>query len=264
MLVFPQLETKTTALYPVERMYAARTVGHEVEGGQRTIFSDVDATRREWELRALGLTKVEVEAIEALFSAAGGRLRTFTFLDPVGNLLTRSEEFADPVWTAGPALVFTPGHADPFGTTRATQVVNSGGAPQTLSQSAAVPGAFQYAFSLWARSAGLANVSLTASSGAANAAQTLALGTAWRRFSMLISLGAAADSVTFGVQLPAGVGIDIFGAQVEAQPGTSDYKRTGGASGVFSNVRFATDRLAVRAQGTDVFDALLRLETVGS
>ena len=46
--------------------------------------------------------------------------------------------------------------------------------------------------------------------------------------------------------------VDLFGMQVEAQLGPSDYKMTGASGGVYSKARFAADQLTVTAQGTDV------------
>ena len=55
------------------------------------------------------------------------------------------------------------------------------------------------------------------------------------------------DGIGFGVQLPAGVQVDAFGAQVEAQPGAGLYKKTIDLGGVYSNTRFSSDLLSVTA-----------------
>jgi hypothetical protein len=47
--------------------------------------------------------------------------------------------------------------------------------------------------------------------------------------------------------------------QAEAQWGASDYKLTGANGGVFSNARFASDKITVTAQGTDVYDAVIQI-----
>jgi len=65
--------------------------------------------------------------------------------------------------------------------------------------------------------------------------------------------------VTFGAELAAGASVDLFGMQLEAEPGVSDYKRTGASGGVYAKARFAEDELAVTARGTDVFDAIVRI-----
>jgi hypothetical protein len=255
MAVFPQLATGAGALYPVVRRKRARTVVNELDDGRTVAYSDADAGRKEWELRASALTEGEWEAVEALFGTVKGRLETFTFLDPAGNLLARSEEFGDPVWTNGALIQLTPGMADPLGTTRATHVVNAGAAVGSVAQTIPAPGWYTYAMSVWARSAGGASVTLRATAGAGNATQTLTLSAAWQRHWLGVALGLAEASVTFAVDVPAAAALDLFGMQVEAQPGVSDYKKTSAQGGVYLKARFSADELVVRALGTDVYEA---------
>jgi hypothetical protein len=77
---------------------------------------------------------------------------------------------------------------------------------------------------------------------------------------MEVALGLNTESVVFGTELDAGATVDLFGMQVEAQPGTSDYKRTGGSGGLYAQARFAEDELTVTAKATDVFDAVIRIK----
>ena len=56
MLVFPQLATGASALYPVTRTNVTRTVVNALGDGSTVVFGDPDAGTREWELRASGLT----------------------------------------------------------------------------------------------------------------------------------------------------------------------------------------------------------------
>ena len=67
------------------------------------------------------------------------------------------------------------------------------------------------------------------------------------------------SGTTFAAQLKAGGSADLFGMQVDAQLAPSDYKRTGTRGGVYKKARFAEDRLTVTAQGTDVYDAVIRI-----
>src|SRR5689334_15235315 len=99
MLVFPQLGTGAAALYPVKKESRLRTVVNTMSGGNSVVYSDPDAARIGWELRAKGLTASEWGAIEALYQAVAGGWGTFTFLDPAGNLLANSEDFGAGAWT---------------------------------------------------------------------------------------------------------------------------------------------------------------------
>lgn len=259
MLVFPQLTTGAAALYPVARKYTARTVVNTLGDGSTVVFSDPDGAVREWEVRAIGLTLAEWTAIEALFQSVSGRLGTFTFLDPVGNLLLRSEEFDHPEWNNSPLIQLTPGIGDPFGSSRATRVVNGAQAAGSVSQMLATPGTFHYVLSVWARTTGGSNVALTATGASGSAMRSFGLTAQWRRISMEVGLGVSSDSMVFGAQLEAGASVDLLGMQVEAQPGVSDYRKTGASGGVYGEARFAQDQLSVTARGTDLFDAVIRI-----
>jgi len=259
MLVFPQLATGASALYPVMRKSVTRTVMNVLGDGSTVAFGDPDGGMRGWELRASGLTLNEWTAIDTLFQAVTGRFSKFTFLDPFENLLLRSEEFGDPVWDKGPLIQLTPGISDPLGTTRATQVVNAGSAPSGVAQTLAVPGNFRYTLSVWAKTTGVSSVTLSATTMGGSAAQSIGLTSQWQRVSLDIALGLNTDSVVFGVVLDAGAIVDLFGMQVEAQPGASDYKKTSGNGGVYAQARFAEDELTVTAKGTDLFDAVVRI-----
>ena len=84
-----------------------------------------------------------------------------------------------------------------------------------------------------------------------------ALTSQWRRISLEVGLGLNTDSVVFGAALQAGASVDLFGMQVEAQRGVSDYKKTDGSGGVYAQARFSADELAVTSTGTDAFDAAI-------
>ena len=219
MLVFPQLATGAAAIYPVTRRDIARTVVNTLSDGSTVVFADPDALLRQWELSATGMSAAEWNAVEALFQATSGRLQTFTFLDPAGNLLASSEAFGAPEWNNGPSISLTAGVADPFGGTGAMAVVNSGAVAEVVAQPLAVPGTFQYALSVWARTTTGASVALTAGTTGGSVSQTFALSSQWKRLSMAIAFGLVTTSVTFGVELAAGANVSLFGMQVEAQPG---------------------------------------------
>jgi hypothetical protein len=255
MLVFPQLSTGASALYPLTKTSRQRSVVNTLGDGSIDVYADPDARSLGWKLEAKGLTAAEWNAIEALFQATAGMWQAFTFLDPAGNLIAESEDFGASAWTNGALIALTSGVADPLATTRATQVVNAGIATEAVAQTLAVPGDFQYCLSVWARTDSGSSVTLVVGS----AAKTFALGTSWARISFAANLGLSTDSVTFGAQLSAGGTIVLFGMQVEAQLGPSDYKSTGTTGGVYANARFGADTITVTAQGTDVYDAVIQI-----
>jgi hypothetical protein len=255
MPAFPQL-----TLYPLKRQTNLRTVVNALADGHTVVFSDPDAASIAWELTGKGLTGAEWSAVEAFYKSVSGQWQTFTFLDPAGNLLAESEDFGASAWTNGTLLALTAGVSDPFGTTRATHVVNGGQAAQAVEQTLAVPGNFKYALSVWARTSSGSSVTLTA----AGVSQTFALTGQWKRIALMVDAGQSTSSVTFASQLSAGASVDLFGMQVDAQAGASDYKKTGTKGGVYSNSRFASDAFTVTAQSTDVFDATIRIVSMGN
>lgn len=264
MLVFPQLVTGAAALYPLMKRLVRRTAVNDLSDGSAVRLEDPDASTSEWELRAKGLTQTEAGSIEALFDATAGRWKTFTFLDPAGNLLANSEEFDAPVWSNGPLIQLTSGIADPLGTTRATRAINAGITVQGVTQALAAPGTFQYCLSVWARSQANSEVTLSLSTAGSNVTKVFTLTGQWVRVTLSGNLSQNTEQVTFGVQMDAGASVDLFGMQVEPQPASSDYKRTGASGGVRSNARFAGDRIRVTAQSTDVYDAVIRIVSAGS
>ena len=256
MLVFPQLSTGAPALYPVTKRVITRSAENVLGDGRRDLTADPDAVLTAWELRAAGLTLAEWNAIEALFQETSGRWGTFTFLDPVGNLLAWSETQADAVWAKGPLLQLTPAVADPLGSMRATRVVNTGQAEAAVEQTLNAPGNFHYCLSAWVRSATGSRVTLAI----AGVSRSFALTGQWQRLFVTTNPEQAdVETVTFGAHVEPAGSVDLFGLQAEAQPGPGDYKPTGARGGVYPQARFDHDQLTAVAQGTDVYDSVIRI-----
>src|SRR5579862_9264428 len=144
MLVFPQLVTGASTLYPLTKKSIERTAMNVISDGTTVAFADPAGAALGWELHLSGMTLAEWNAIEELFQAASGRWQTFTFLDPAGNLLAESEDLSAGAWTNGALIQLTPGVADPLGTTRATRVTNAGAVSEAVAQLLNVPGTFEY------------------------------------------------------------------------------------------------------------------------
>ena len=99
MLVFPQLSTGASTLYPLTKTSQQRTVVNTLGDGSIVVYADPEAASLGWEIQAKGLTANGMECpIEALFEATSGRWQAFTFLDPAGNLLAESEDFGASAW----------------------------------------------------------------------------------------------------------------------------------------------------------------------
>ena len=264
MYVFPQFTTGSVGMYPLRRRRSARTVRNVLADGSEVKYTDPDWALWEWELLATGLTGNEWLALQTLHQNVLGRRGTFTFLEPAGNLLLQSEDPSAAEWNNDPQIGVTTGIDDPWGTTRAVRILNSGAADQDVAQDLAVPGDFQYVLSVWARSVGGDGVSLVAETTGGSAVQAFSLSSAWQRIHMRIALGQATQSVRFGARVAAGKQVDLCGMQAEAQPDASAYQKTGSQGGVHSSARFLDDVLTCRAQSTDVFDVSVRVASRGN
>jgi hypothetical protein len=262
MLYFPQLMTGTAAQLPCAKRVLQRTVTNvQLDGGMVKVF-DPGAYEVQWDMQLSGLTSEEWSAIEGLFRTVEGRLGTFCFLDPFGNLLRWSEDLSAGAWNKGPAIQASGGSADPFGTSRASVVSNTGTAEQDVSQTVAVPGWFQYCFSLYARSDAPGTIKLFASPGADPATRVVKIGPQWRRFELSTAPGAQTEAVTFGVTIEPGTAVTLFGLQAEAQPGASGYRATSTHCGVFSNASFLDDELPMTSNAPGEFSSRIRIRAV--
>jgi len=224
-----------------------RTVANQLASGFTIRMADTGAQKVRWQLRYSSLTDGERSSIEGLFEAAEGQLNTFTFLDPTDNLLMWSEDWTQAVWTADPLLQVAGAMQDPLGSSDAMQLTNTGQATQQIVQNTTAPSSFLYCYSVYVRS----NVPTTIQLAVAAAGQTsltpVIASASWTRTLASGRLSVLQDGVSFGVQVPAGGQVDVFGAQVEAQPEAGLYKKTIDRGGVYSNTRFASDLLAFTA-----------------
>lgn len=249
MNFFPQLTTGSVAQYPLVRQRRARCVLNETAGGAQVKLADPDADSKSWLLRISGMTDEEWQAIENLFKSCEGRLDVFTFTDPFDNLLAWSEDLTQTVWQKGPLVEITNSMPDPFGTERATRVGNGSQTGQFVKQVLPVSASFHYCLSGWMRSEAPETVSLRIASASTTLEETVVTSPAWQRFFCSGNLGAAEESVEYGIDFGVGVDVDVFGLQVEAQRGASEYKKTGSHGGVYTKARFAEDMLRVTTEG---------------
>jgi hypothetical protein len=72
----------------------------------------------------------------------------------------------------------------------------------------------------------------------------------WNRVNGGVTDNAEGETTKFGIELPPGATVDIFGLQAEAQLGASAYKRTT-RGGVYQGARFGEDELRIRTTGVN-------------
>lgn len=262
MLVFPQLATGASGQFPLVRKQRTRTVINELADGSVVRYADSGAPETHWEMQLNGLTTAEWNQIETLFAAAEGQLNSFTFLDPAANLLAWSEDLSKPVWSKGAMIQLTAAVQDPLGTTRATHAINAAQATGRISQALAAPGWFQYCLSVYARGSAPGSMTMLGSTTSGLQSTAVTLGTDWRRYEWSGNLQHTETSVEFGIELPSGAAVDLFGFQVEAQPGASVYRPSLASGGVYSKARFEADEFSITTRGPEQHDAVIRIVTL--
>ena len=245
MLAFPQLNSGALVqTSSFRRTSETRTEANRLADGSEVRGPDYNAAEAIWEVALSELSDGELTSISTLFDAVEGRVGTFTFLDPAGNLLQWSEDLSRNCWQKGAMLQLLPGIADPFGGTGAVRVTNAGQSAQDVSQGLAAPATFVYCLSVYARAAAAGSVSLFVQAGQSRQIEAFDLGATWRRCFLSPCTGAGVDQVSFGVELAAGASVELFGFQAQAQPVPSQYRRTFDAGGVYSAARFDADEFA--------------------
>jgi len=247
MIYYPQLTTGAVSQFPLGRITTMRAVSNQLASGYTIRMADTGWQKMQWRLRYSALTDGERASIEDLFEAAQGQLNTFVFLDPSSNLLRWSEDWTQAVWTADPLLQVSGGIADPLGGSGAMQLTNTAGTTQQIIQTTSGPSGFVYCYSVYVRSSAPATIQLVVTATGQTSLTPVISGAAWTRAVASGSLSVQQDGIGFGLQLPAGVQVDVFGAQVEAQLAAGLYKKTIDLGGVYANTRFSSDLLSVTA-----------------
>ena len=243
MLYYPQLTSGAVTQLPIERRADTRTVSNLLLSGDSIRMSDPSGAMVRWKLQYSSLTDAEWSSLEQLFEAAEGQLSTFTFLDPVDNLLMWSEDWTKPVWTADPLIQISTGVADPLGGSNAVSITNTSQSTQRIIQNVAGPSWFQYCFSVYLRCDTPSTAQMLLSAAGQDAIIEIPVAISWSQVDHRDSLSLQVDGVDFGLQLSPGARIYAFGAQAEPQPAPGSYKRTTDRAGVYTHTRFESDSL---------------------
>lgn len=246
MLVYPQLGTGALSQFPVQKRRRLRTVVNAAADGSFLKLADPSGEYTEWSLAYAQLSDDEMGALEQFFAAAEGTLNSFTFLDPTSNLLAWSDDPRNAVWVVGPVLTVTSGVADPAGKANAWHANNPGGGAQSIVQTISAPAGYRYCLSAYVRSAQPSNVTMLL--GGLRATRTVS--TDWTRIVVSAAGDPQADSISFGLEFPAGSAVDVYGMQAEPQAGASVYKAST-TGGVYENARLRDDVLTATATGVN-------------
>jgi hypothetical protein len=239
----------------VRKIKRTRTIVNECADGAMVRLADPSDSTCEWTLEYRGLTDVELNGLFEFFESVEGRLQAFTFVDPTANLFLWTEELDRDAWIKDPFLQATGGAGDPRGGAAAWSLNNHGGASARIGQTINVPGPYEYCFSIYAR--GAAGGAIRMKRGAL--ASVAPIGPEWKRLQMSGSSSSEDPATEFGIELEPGAAVEVFGPQLEAQPGATVYRRTTSRGGVYTGARFMDDRLRVETTGPNEHSCLLRV-----
>ena len=257
---FPQLSTGAVSQYPLTKKIVTRTATNSLEDG--STIRQADSVRHiNWNLSYTGLSQNEWNALASFFESRQGQLRTFTFVDPAANLLSWSEDLTQTVWVKDALMRVSSGIADPLQGTSASRLTNTAQVAQGVSQQIPAPGSYHYCFSVYLRCDQACSVTLRCTANGLVLGEPELIGSEWGRYKLSVSLSSPIDGVTFGVLLPAGVAVEIYGLQVEAQPGAGAYKKVSGPGGVYLNSRFAQDELRSSIDAPGLYSTQLSIMT---
>ena len=249
MLVYPQLGSGTLSQFPIRKQRKARTVWFRSADGRRIQLSDQPAEITEWDLAYVDLMDEEIQKLKDFFRTCEGMARTFTFADPLENLLAWSEHLDEAVWTRGPQLSVVGGIDDYRGRLRASRLANAGAGPQSITQTLEAPAEYVYCFSVWVRAEIPSPLTMLVCGQRAERSADVQ----WRRIAQ-----AATGEPTFGLEILAGAVVEVFGFQAEAQPAPSGYKE-GSIGGVYQDVRLCNDFLRVKTTGPGLHSCRVKI-----
>lgn len=253
MLIYPQLNTKALVQYPSSRRARQGSVASVTPGGVWHTWHRAGSQRSEWEVHYSGLTEVEGQRLEAFFQSAQGRRRSFAFVDPTSNLLGWSSDLGHTAWERTPLLSLALGGTDPRGGDAAATIVNGSQLMGGMSQSIPCPATYTYCLSVWLRAHAASMCELMIG----DARSPVRVAEHWQRFEA--SSEAGTSPVSFGVRVPAGNAVSLYGMQAEAQLSASEYIATSGPGGVHASARFDQDSLTLQATGPDDYSTVVRV-----
>ena len=255
-LYFPQLSTGSIAQFPSRKHILQRTIVNLAPGNSVVKMADPDFAAKIWDLQYNGLTDSELASLQDLFDACEGRLRSFVFADPFGNLLRWTEDLSKSVWQS--ALQVSEGIEGPLSGSTAWRLTNAAQAAQSITQSVDAPGWYRYAFSVWVRSNSTSKITLRLESSDGIVLAPQPVSTAWDRVCVSGNISGTSEEIRCSLEVPPACAVDAFGPQLDAQPDASGYRSTRAEGGVYT-ARFDQDEFECISNGFNNHSVRLRI-----
>ncbi len=246
-MLFPQISTGALTQLPFKATSRYQTHVNELLDLHEYVYYEQANPLGRWEVNCPAIPNADADTLAAFFATQKGRYGRFTFLDPTRNLLKWSEDFSQAVWTRS-NVTAAGAYSDPFGGTAAQLLTASAPAAGAWQGIGYGPETYWFTGSIWLKAGSLSAVDLKVNDGAAQeTAVTVALTSAWQRFSVSRKFTTGAGSNTYFVLgFPVAGVVYAFGAMLAYLPGPGDYGRTQNTCGVHPVCRFDDDKLMHR------------------
>ncbi len=256
---FPALDTGILAHLPVELSIEKMTRATRFPDGSLLFAANEARTRYSWLLRYENLNPQEWERMLDFIAATQRGAASFTFYDPIGNLLAHSSNLEDSVWLAPPGLTVDP--IVEIGQPNAFILTNPTAQPLALSQSISLAGPFTTCFSIRAKWAGGANFSLGLSD-AVQSASVPRTAVSWARHHVRLISSGAPETRMASIVVPPTTQIIVAAPQLEIAASPGAPLETGSQSGVFSNSWLVQKSFDSQSVAPGAHSITLRIESV--
>lgn len=257
---FPQLSAGAVVQYPFRKVRKYRAIRNVLPDGRLIQLPDPGARQVQWELTYNNLTFDDVEALRSHYRVCKGPLQSFTFLDPMANLLAFSESLRATVWQSSSQFAIAEINGSPRPDLRAYSVTNTSQADATLFQRIAAPSFYTFCFSLYLRSEEPANVGLVQTAITAKSSAERECTTHWSRVCLSASLTERSSALSAGLTLAPGQRVYVSSPQLEAQYAMSEYKPTWSRSGVYLNARYGMPEIVVSVESPNIYSTTIVVE----
>ncbi|MGC8883492.1 MAG: hypothetical protein ACP5UT_11710 [Bryobacteraceae bacterium] len=239
-MYFPVLQSGVYAQFPVSKTDEYSIIEEETPGGGVWRLGTGRATVRRWRLELEEVSDEEALALIQFYDAVRGGWHSFSFADPMGNLLVWSENLGKPSWLRSPGVSVTP--AGPLeGGPAEFLIVNGGAAPGEIWQELDLAPGAAVCFSCETQTPG-GPAGGVFSAGAEN---RIVFSAGWNR--IFVTGTSSGGFQRVGIRLEPGAALRVRRLQAEIQIAPSEYRPTFEVGGVWPKTRFAQDGLTVIA-----------------
>jgi hypothetical protein len=252
-MYFPVLHSKAQAQYPTVKLLESGHVEAKSPGGYLWRGAAERPLARRWLLQFEGLTDPEARALASLYEWCAGGWRTFSFADPMSNLLRWSEDLRNAAWMKSAWLTITAAGGG-GGQPAEFLIVNTGTAPGGIWQELDLAPGADLCFSCEV-SGGTLKLRW------AGKEVTITAGDGWARGFVTGESNGGLQRVE--MELEAGMAVRVRRIQAETQRVPSQYQGTFERGGVYSNTRFAERGLRIVSVAPDQNMAEVELESTG-